>query len=439
VSRSLRMVVFGLISSMSASASLAARAQSSDSTPIDDAPSVTLARPPAQRVHADEDDDPWLGCADAAHPLEGVTPVVQDDGSVACRYSRVRRWRIEGETWTFALERSSSADEDHASLREDVALLDPRGTPVAALEQLDLEQVTEVTRLRVRRFLPLTILTPSGLPQPGLCIETIEELGPGFVGDWDEGDPRHPWRPSRRERAVDAWVIETEPQPRLRRRAAYDALCASTGYARFVDVGPREMGAVERRRVVGEAHLPDAVQRPPAPWRSPWTLGQPITLADVRRAFPGRGRYERAMGGTESSPEPHVPLFCVRRGVERWEPCLVRIELLSEDERQRMGLSRARGGRFAGSIHVSDPGYATGLDGVHVGARYVDIASRLERCELLHGDFEGLVCGLREAPGLLIDLEIRDDPRFADCVSEEWSSCPALDVATITDLALAPR
>jgi hypothetical protein len=213
----------------------------------------------------------------------------------------------------------------------------------------------------------------------------------------------------------------------------------SSGYARFVDVGPREMGSVERRRVVGEAHLPDAVQRAPAPWRSPWTFGQPITLADVRRAFPGLGRYERAMGGTESSPEPHVPLICVRRGVDRWEPCLVRIELLSEDERQRMGLSRARGGRFAGSIRVSDPGYTTGLDGIRVGARYVDIASRLERCELLHGDFEGLVCGLREAPGLWIDLEIRDDPRFADCGSEEWSSCPALDVATITGLVLAPR
>jgi hypothetical protein len=129
------MVVFSLISSMFASASLAARAQSSDSTPIDDAPSVTLAQPPTERVHADEDDDPWLGCADDAHPLEGVTPVVQDDGTVACRYARVRRWRIEGETWTFALQRSTSAHEDHASLREDVALLDPEGRPVAALEQ----------------------------------------------------------------------------------------------------------------------------------------------------------------------------------------------------------------------------------------------------------------------------------------------------------------
>jgi hypothetical protein len=103
-----------------------------------------------------------------------------------------------------------------------------------------------------------------------------------------------------------------------------------------------------------------------------------------------------------------------------------------------MGLMLPAGERFAGEHRVRDPRFSTGLDGVQVGARYTTLAPRLEHCELHQGDFQGLVCGATGADGLFLYFEIRDD-RIADCTPEQWSSCPALDVAAITEIALAPR
>jgi hypothetical protein len=41
------------------------------------------------------------------------------------------------------------------------------------------------TRLRIRRFRVVTVPDELGHAQPGLCIETIEEHGPGSFEVWD--------------------------------------------------------------------------------------------------------------------------------------------------------------------------------------------------------------------------------------------------------------
>jgi hypothetical protein len=232
---------------------------------------------------------------------------------------------------------------------------------------------------------------------------------------------------------------DTSAVPTLRRRAAHDGLCPAAGYVRFVDAGPRETSNIEQRRVVGEVHLPDAIQAPAEPWRAPWPRGRHLTIADVRRAFPGHARYWWDMAGSESSPEPDEPIICAGRGRGPAAECLVRVTLLSWEQSGRMGLMLPVGERFAGEIRVRDPRFATGIEGLRVGARYVDIAARLERCELSQGDFQGLVCGVRGTSDLRVELEIRDDPRLAECSPEQWSSCPALDAAIVTNLVLAPR
>jgi hypothetical protein len=362
-------------------------------------------------LHADEDDDHWLGCDAAVLPyLEGVAPIVREDGTTTCRYAHVRHLVVGHHLFTLALERRGSEHEDLGSLEESVYFLDEQQRVFAQVEQLDIEQWAEESRVRVRRFRVTRFTEPFGYERAGLCIETVEEVGPGSLDSWEADAEGRPWRPTRRHRAVDAWVLEDERSvvPFLQRRAAYDGLCPARGYARFVDAGPRDMSNIEQRRVVGEVHLPDAIQRPAVPWRVPWPRGQHLTIADVRRAFPGHARYWWDMAGTESSPEPWQPLLCAGRGRGLSADCLVRVTLLSTEERGRMGLMLPAGERFAGEHRVRDPRFSTGLDGVQVGARYTTLAPR------------------------------RED-RIADCTPEQWSSCPALDVAAITEIALAPR
>ncbi len=412
-----------------------------EESPWEEAAPATMTEPPTHRLHADEDDDGWLGCADEVLPfLEGVQRVSAEDGSSACRYTHTRHLLVGPRRWTLALERTGSEHEDHATIEESVYFLDEAGRAFAQVEQLDIEQYQEVSRMRVRRFRMSRFPDPLGYERPGLCIETVEELGAGSHDTWQAESEGRPWVPHRRHRAVDAWVIEDDTglAPTLRRRAAYDGLCPLRGYARFVDAGARDMTNLERRRVVGETFLADAIQRPPMPWRAPWLRGQHLTVQDVRRAFPGHSRYWTTVAGTESSPEPHEPIVCAGRGRGIGAQCLVRITLLSFEERGRMGLMLTRGERFEGSIAVRDPGFATGIDGVRVGARYADIASRLHSCELFQGDFQGLICGVPSAQGLFVELEIRD-PRMADCTEEAWSACPALDVARVSAIRLAPR
>lgn len=387
---------------------------------------MTAREAPSEYLYGAVTPDCVLGAS------SGVEAVQLEDGRSVCAH--VRHVEIAGEIWTFALERFTSAHEDTMHLHEDVDLLDPRGRAVARLEQFDLDQVPDTTRLRVRRFRLTSLPGGGGAPAPGLCIETTEEIGPGFDGDWSERDEDHqPWRPRRRYRAADAWRLETDGDTAtLRRAAAYDALCPPGGYARFVDVGPREMSIIERRRLIGEVRLPDARTPPPTPWRVPWWRGRPITLAEVRRAFPGHARYWSTHART--GEEPNVPVLCAGPAVSA-ETCIVRVELLARRERVHMGLPPSRAGRFA-SVRVRDPAYQTGLHGVHVGARYLELAPRLERCE--RAELGPPTCGVVGAAGLRVELEVGDEEGSLACDPDAWASCPALESATITALVLAP-
>ena len=347
-----------------------------------------------QRLYREDgNDDLALWCSgNAARYTSGVENVVDERGE-HCVYHYTRHLLVGHVPLTFLLHRHGSEHEEHTFLSEDVAFVDAEGTLLATIPTLVIHQQESVSSLRFRRFILVPIADELGHPQPGVCIETIEEQGPGSFRVWALERHRRPWRPHARHRAVDAWIFENG---RLLRRSALDGTCPARGYARFVEGDPSATpGAVESRRTIGEATLPDALPTPSVPpYVSPWRRGQRLSLRHMRRAFPGYARYWGDTAGFGYEPQDREPLLCAG---DRAGTCLIRVALLRFSEAremgEQMGMMTPNGEDpfFSGDIVVRDP-RRDGPGGVRVGTAYRDVADNVTQCVVSHGDFEGMTC-----------------------------------------------
>lgn len=130
---------------------------------------------------------------------------------------------------------------------EDVVVLarNPMATEsvvVATITQLSIDVVDCRTTFRMRRQ---RVADLDGDGANDLCIESVEETGPGLFTVMNlHGRPFHP---ATRTRGIDAWSVD--PAGGLVRRAALDDLCPRRGYQPFVALPTAPGDPVVRRRL----------------------------------------------------------------------------------------------------------------------------------------------------------------------------------------------
>lgn len=171
-----------------------------------------------------------------------------DHHRIRCEYPRVATLATEPVALTVALSITRHEHDGMYGSTEDIVVLSQNPMTaaqmvIATITQLDIDVVDTVTHFRMRRQRVLD-LDHDG--QNDLCIESVEEEGPGLFEVMDLHG--RPFRPTRRTRGIDAWSVDTTGA--LHRRESLDESCPSRGYAPFV--APATVGddPVERRRTV---------------------------------------------------------------------------------------------------------------------------------------------------------------------------------------------
>jgi len=120
-------------------------------------------------------------------------------------------------------------------------------TVVATLTQLTFDVFDAGTTFRMRRQ-RVVDLDRDGADD--LCIESVEETGPGLFTLMDLRG--RPFRPMTRTRGIDAWSVSLRGE--LVRRPALDGRCPARGYRPFVAPARPSADPVEARRSAqGEA------------------------------------------------------------------------------------------------------------------------------------------------------------------------------------------
>lgn len=161
---------------------------------------------------------------------------------------------------TVALSTSHHEHEGMYGTDEDVVVLAskpnaPEPNVVATITQLSFDVVDTGTTFRMRRQ-RVVDLDRDGADD--LCIESVEETGPGLFAVMDLRG--RPFRPTTRTRGIDAWSVSLDGE--LVRRPALDGRCPTTGYRPFVAPSVKSTDPVERRRAAqGEASR-DVVSKP---------------------------------------------------------------------------------------------------------------------------------------------------------------------------------
>lgn len=203
-------------------------------------------------------EDQWNRALACPEQRAAVQP--DDPHRIRCELSPVAVLATGPLPLTVALSTTHHEHDGMYGMDEDVVVLAhkpnaPEPIVVATVTQLSFDVVDSGTTFRMRRQ-RVVDLDRDG--SDDLCIESVEETGPGLFAIMDLRG--RPFRPRTRTRGIDAWSVSLAGE--LVRRPALDGRCPPSGYRPFVAPGKPSTDPVERRRAAQGEARGDVVLRP---------------------------------------------------------------------------------------------------------------------------------------------------------------------------------